>query len=321
MVSREPDSGITRPLVVVGHHGAMTAVFDDSSHGVDWRLELDRDALLPGQLVGGKVSVRSHGTVDARALIVALRAIEHWQHQITTTDANGHTSTRTETTRQDLVFEPVQVASDVHLGPGETRDWSFELPVPPLGPASLEARVAGLSWTVLARLDVPGGFDSSIERPVRVLQPTALLRSGAVHVGEFAMYSATDVGADGVSGSVTMDPAPLCIGQPFHGTITLHSAQARKLQEIRVEIRVQVKATVSAGLDETITAWAGVVQTDLLEGDRTIEIEGTLDGPSLPSIELPHSQTAATLHVILATAFAPDPHLIRDVAIATTQEL
>ena len=299
----------------------MSAVFDDSSHGVDWHLELDRGALLPGQLVGGKVSVRSLGTVDARALIVALRAIEHWQHQVTTTDANGHTSSHTETTRQDLVFEPVQVASDVHLGPGETRDWSFELPVPPLGPATLEATVAGLSWTVLARLDVPGGFDSSIERPVRVLQPTALLRSGAVHVGEFAMYGATDVGADGVSGSVTMEPAPLCLGQPFHGTITLHSAQARKLQEIRIEIRVQVKATVSAGLDETITSWAGVVQTDVLDGDRTIEIEGTLDGPSLPSIELPHSQTAATLHVILATAFAPDPHLIRDVAIATTQEL
>lgn len=299
----------------------MTAVFHDSSHGVDWRLELDRDALLPGRLVTAKVSVMSHGTVDARALIVALRAIEHWQYEVTTTDANGHTSSHTETRRQQLVFEPVQLAGEVHLGPGETHDWSFELPVPPLGPATLEARVAGLSWTVLAKLDLPGGFDSSIERPVRVLQPTALLRAGAVHVGEFAMYAAADVGADGVSGSVAMDPAPLCAGEPFHGIINLHSARARKLQEIRVEIRVQVKATVSSGLKETITAWMGVIRADSLEGDRTIEIDGRLDGPSLPSIELPHSQTEATLHVILATAFAPDPHLIRDIAIATTQEL
>lgn len=299
----------------------MTAVFDDSSHGVDWRLELDRDALLPGRLVAGKVSVVSNGTVDARALIVALRAIEHWQYEVTTTDANGHTSSHTETKRQELVFEPVQLAGEIHLGPGETRDWSFELPVPPLGPATLEARVAGLSWTVVAKFDVPGGFDSSIERPVRVLQPTALLRAGAVHVGEFAMYGAADVGADGVSGSVTVDPAPLCEGQPFRGTITLHSARARKLQEIRVEIRVRVKATVSSGLEETITRWMDVIQADSLQGDRTIEIAGQLDGPSLPSIELPHSQTEATLHVILATAFAPDPHLIREVAIATTQEL
>ena len=299
----------------------MTAVFHDSSHGVDWRLELERDELLPGRLVPGKLSVVSHGTVDARGLIVALRAIEHWQYQVTTTDANGHTSSHTETKRRELVFEPVQLAGDIHLGPGETRDWTFELPVPPLGPATLEARVAGLSWTVLARFDVPGGFDSSIERPVRVLQPTALLRAGAVHVGEFAMYGAADVGADGVSGSVTVDPAPLCLGLPFHCTITLHSARARKLQEIRVEIRVRVNATVASGLDETITAWMGVIRADSLQGDRTIEIDGRLDGPSLPSIELPNSQTEATLHVILATAFAPDPHLIRDLAIATTQEL
>lgn len=299
----------------------MTAVFHDSSHGVDWRLELERDELLPGRLVAGKVSVTSHGTLDARALIVALRAIEHWQYQVTTTDPNGHTSSHTETKRQELVFEPVQLAGEIHLGPGETRDWSFELPVPPLGPATLEARVAGLSWTVIAKFDVPGGFDSSIERPVRVLQPTALLRAGAVHVGEFAMYGAADVGADGVTGSVSLDPAPLCLGQPFHGTITLHSTRARKLQEIRVEIRVRVKATVSSGLDETINAWLGVIRADSLQGDRTIEIDGHLDGPSLPSIELPHSQSDSTLHVILATAFAPDPHLIRDIAIATTQEL
>ncbi|TAL07531.1 MAG: hypothetical protein EPO00_09125 [Chloroflexota bacterium] len=305
----------------VGHDGAVTAVFSDSSHGVDWQLELERDALLPGRLVAGRVVVVSHGTVDARALIVALRAIEHWQVEVTTTDANGHTSTHTETRRQELVFEPVQVSGEIHLGPGDSRDWAFELPVPPLGPATLEATVAGLSWTVLAKLDVPGGFDSSIERSVRVLQPTALLRAGAVHVGEFAMYGAADVGADGVSGSVTMDPAPLCGGEPFHGTITLHSARARRLQEIRVEIRVQVKATVSSGLKETITAWWGVIRADSLEGDRTIEIDGRLDGPFLPSIELPHGQTEATLHVILATAFAPDPHLIRDIAIATTREL
>lgn len=60
---------------------------------------------------------------------------------------------------------------------------------------------------------------------------------------------------------------------------------------------------------------------DSLEGDRTIQIAGTLDGRSLPSIELPHGRASATFHVILATAFAPDPHLVRDIAIATTQEL
>ncbi len=304
-----------------GDDGSMTAIFHESSHGVDWRLELDRDALLPGRLVAGKVSVASHGTVDARALIVLLRAVEHWQHDVTTTDANGHTSTHTETTQRELLVEPVQVAGETHLGPGETRDWAFELPVPSLGPASLEATVAGLTWTVVAKFDVPGGFDPSIERSVRVLQPQALLRAGVVTVGEFALYGAADVGADGVSGSVTLDPSPLCVGLPFSATVVLHSPRARRLQEIRVEVRVHVEATVPSGRSETITAWWGVIRADSLDGDRTIQVSGTLDGRSLPSIELPHGRTSATFHVILATAFAPDPHLVRDIAIATTQEL
>lgn len=299
----------------------MSVVFNDSSHGVDWRLELERDRLLPGRLVAGSVHVVAHGTVDARALLVTLRATEHWQHTVTTTDIQGHTSSHTETTRREVATEPIQVASEVHLGPGEERTWSFETPVPPLGPATLEATVAGVDWVIEARFDVSGGFDPSIVRPVRVLQPVALLRSGAMPVGEFALYGASDVGADGVTGSVTLDPMPLCSGQPFNGTLTLHSPQARKLQEIRLEIRVCVKATVAGGLEETIVAWWGAVRADALDGDRAIKIEGVLDDRALPTIELPHGTTAATFHVILATAWATDPHLVRDVAIATTLEL
>lgn len=49
--------------------------------------------------------------------------------------------------------------------------------------------------------------------------------------------------------------------------------------------------------------------------------QSTLPDVALPTIELPHGATAAALHVILATAWAPDPHLVRDIAIATTAEL
>ncbi|MEO5918433.1 MAG: hypothetical protein ABIQ17_02620 [Candidatus Limnocylindrales bacterium] len=299
----------------------MGIVYRDSSHGVDWRLELERDQLLPGRLVAGSVSARAQGTIEARALLVTLRAIEHWQYQVTTRDANGHVSTHTETARSEVVTQPVQVAIDLRLGSGDERTWSFEMPVPPLGPATLEAKVAGLGWVLQARFDVPGGFDPAIEVPVRVLQPVALLRSGAVPVGEFALYGASDVGADGVTGSVVLDPVPLCSGMPFTASLTLVSPGARKLQEIRAEIRVTVKATVPSGLEETIIAWQDMILADVLQGERTVELHGLLDERALPTIELPHGRTAATFHVILATAWAADPHLVRDVAIATTLEL
>ena len=70
----------------------MPAVWTESSHGVDWRLELERDVLIPGRLVAGKLTASMTGDVDARSLVVALRAEEHWKHQITTTNSDGSTS-------------------------------------------------------------------------------------------------------------------------------------------------------------------------------------------------------------------------------------
>ena len=299
----------------------MSAGWTGSSHGVDWHLELERDELLPGRLVGGRIDVTSHGAFDARALVVALRAEEHWKHEVTSTDAQGHTSTRIVTERRTLLTEPVEVAGDVHLGSGERRTWTFKLPVPPLGPATLEADVAGVDWTVEAKLERRGEFDSSIEGPVRVVQPISLLRSGAVPLGQFALYDAADVAGDDVSGSVAIDPVPLCAGEPFTAMATLHAGGSRRLQEIRAEVRVRVEATGPGGLDETITAWSVTLPIVDLAGDRSIPLSGTLSGQALPSIELPHGRASATFHVILAIAWAPDLHLVRDVAVATTLEL
>ena len=299
----------------------MTAVWTESSNGIAWRLELERDVLLPGRLVSGKVTITANDELDARGLVVALRAEEHWKYEVTTTDANGHTSTHVETRREELVNEPVAVAGELHLTRGETRSWDLQLPVPPLGPATLEADVAGVDWTVVAKLDVPGRMDPGIERQVRVVQPVALLRSGAVPLEQFALFDSADVVADRISGSVTIAPVPMCSGAPFTASVVLHAIGSQRLQEMRAELRVHVKATVPSGLDEDIVAWAGSVATTELSGDRTIELSGTLDGRALPSIELPHGRSAATFHLILATAWAPDPHLVRDVAIATTLEL
>lgn len=303
----------------------MVVVWTGSSHGADWRLELERRELLPGRLVAGRLDVTSHATIDARAIVVALRAEEHWKHEVTTTDAQGRTSTHVETERHEVVREPVQVEGAIQLGVGEARTWTFELPVPPLGPATLEAEVAGLDWTIEAKLDVPGGIDSGIEGEVRVLQPVALLRAGAVPLGQFALFGPADVIADDVTGTVTLDPVPLCSGRPFTALVRLAAGSAKRLQEVRAELRVRVEATVPGGLDETIVAWSGSLPIVELPGEaageQALELAGTLSEQALPTIELPHGRAGATFHVILATAWAPDPHLVRDVAIATTLEI
>ena len=300
----------------------MTSQWTASSGGVDWTLQLASNRLLPGRLVDGHVTVAARRAVEARGLVVTLRGEEHWKYHVTTTDSEGHSHTETRTGHQDQPRVPVLAVAPVRLAAGETRELDVQIPVPGLGPATLEADVAGVSWTVEAKLDIEGGRDSSIEVPVRILQPTALLRAGVVHVGEFALFEAADAQAGGVTGSIRIDPVPLVPGQPFRGQLSLRPSAPMRLQEIRLELRVKVESTVSGGFDQTLVPWSAVVAPAMeLASDQVVEIAGTVPDVALPTIELPHGRAAAELHVILARAWARDPHLVRDLAIATTLEL
>jgi hypothetical protein len=295
----------------------------NDSHGVVWTLDLDRDDLIPGRLAKGRLRLDVHDDLRTRGLIVALVATEQWQHQETHSDGQGHTSTRTVTSRDELLREPVQLLPPTDLRDGETRDLAFEVPVPPLGPASLDATVSRLSWELEAKLDVPGGFDSGIVIPVRVLQPTALLRAGVVRVAEFALYPTADSATDGATASLGLEPMPLCVGGRFSGRLTIETDGPLKLQEVRLELRVHVKATVSSGLEEDVTAWVASLggEGELPAGSHAYEFQGEVPWRDLPTIELPHGRTDSAFHVILARPMARDPHLVRDVAICSTTEV
>lgn len=292
------------------------------SRGVDWRVELERDALLPGQIAKGKLHLEVSKDIEARGLVAALIATEQWQYrQRRGSGKNARTVTVTD--HEELRRVPVMLLGPTNLRAGEVRDFDIELPVPPLGPASLDATVSALAWVVEAKLDVPNGMDSSIVVPIRVLQPTALLRAGVVRVGQFALFEAADAETEGARGTLELDPVPLCVGLPFTGRLTLETEKPQKLQEVRVEIRLKVTSTVPSGLEEEITAWAGQVlaESELPAGSRTIELAGELPRRDLPTIELPHGRTAATVHLILARAWKRDLHVVRDVAICSTTEI
>jgi hypothetical protein len=294
----------------------------DESRGAAWTLDLERNDLLPGQLAKGHLRLEARKDVEARGLVAALIATEHWQ--VRRRQGSGNNSrTVIVTERDELRRVPVMLLGPTNLRAGEVRDFDFEMPVPPLGPASLDAKVSGLSWDLEVKLDVPNGMDSSIVTPIRVLQPTALLRAGVVRVGQFALFGAAEGATDGARGSLELDPVPLCVGKAFTGRLTIETDKPQKLQEIRVEIRVKATSTVPSGLEEEITAWAGQVlgEADLPAGSRTIELAGELPLRDLPTIELPHGRTDATVHLILARAWKRDPHVVRDVAICSTTEL
>jgi len=301
--------------------GAIVAHAD--SHGVAFEMRLERDDLLPGTTVKGTVSLLARNGIASRGIVAALIATEWWKFQETTTDGQGQTSTHTVTRKDELQRLPVELSAAIELAEGEHREIAFEVPVPPLGPATLEAQVSRLTWDLEVKLDVAGAMDASIVVPVRVLQPTALLRAGVVHVGEFALYEAADSATGEARASVDIKPMPLCAGQPIDGSLTIETNGVMDLQEVRLELRSRVKATVSSGCEEEITVWSGRVAGPGRFGgpSQVIPFQSEIPATFLPTIELPHGRTDATFHVILARAWARDPHLVRDVTICTTTEV
>ena len=226
-----------------------------SDGGIDFRLDLDADRVLPGRLVAGSVGIAFDHLVEVRGIVASLIATEQWQHERTETDTNGTTRTETVTARHELQRLPVALAGPGAHRAGETLDYRFEVPVPPLGPATFEATVSRLTWRLEVRLDVPG-FDPDVSADVVVLQPTALLRAGVVDVAQFALYASADVVGDEATGTIALDPVPLCVDAPFSGRLSVATGRKR-LQEVRLELRMRVKATVSSGKSEEVTLWTG----------------------------------------------------------------
>ena len=292
-----------------------------SDGGIDFRLDLDTDRLLPGRLATGTVHVAFGHAIEVRGIVASLIGTETWQYDKTTTDANGQMHTSTETQRKELQRLPVMLAGPTSYAAGDTRDFKLELPVPPLGPATFEATVSRMDWRVEVKLDVPG-MDPDISADVVVLQPTALLRAGVIDLAEFALYGSADAAGGDAQATIALDPVPLCIGQPFRGSVTI-AAGRQKLQEVRLELRSKVKATVASGKSEQVTLWTGHVsgEGEFGGGSVTIPFEGLLASAWLPTSLLPHGRADAQFHVILAKAWSQDTHLVRDVAICSTTEL
>jgi Arrestin (or S-antigen), N-terminal domain. len=300
----------------------MTVSATTRAGAFELTLDLETDRLLPGRLVSGVLRIGTGRGGQIRGVRVTLVGTEQWRYDVTSMDAQGHARTETHTGREDLPSVPVDVAGPVALAGGETREMPFQLPVPGLGPATFQGTELRVDWTVEAHLDVPG-FDPTIAMPVLVLQPTALLRAGVVTVAEFALYPATDGEADGIRGSIWLDPSPLCVGAPFKGRLDLEMGASRKVQEVRLELRVKAAATVAGGRKETITMWVGQLagEGDFGGGSKSFTFAADLPELWLPTIETRHGRADAQFHVVIASAWVRDPHLVRDVAVCSTTEI
>src|SRR3954464_9732650 len=103
----------------------MTRTWTGSDGGVAWTLELERDDLIPGRLVRGRLRLpaggrggggrggRGPGGGESRGGVVTLRGEERWRYET----SDGKTTTE-ETGTESLPSIPVRLSGPVSLEAG-----------------------------------------------------------------------------------------------------------------------------------------------------------------------------------------------------------
>jgi hypothetical protein len=298
------------------------------SNAERWKLEVDPPVLLPGRAASFLVQFTPSRDLRARGVSAVLRCVERYRYDTTETtagpDGTGQTRSVTHTDHHEIHRLDFPLAGQLAMPAGQQQTWHFEVEVPGLGPATFEGEELRCDWTLEAKVDLPMRFDERLERRVLVAQPTALLKAGVVDTGQYGLFEEAPTNLDAFPAQIRLEPVPICLGEPFAGSFTVETAEPIEVQEVRLELRVHAQVNVSGGHREEIAVQFGRMEADGGRFGGPFAVHRFNADPVdawLPSIDLPHGSARAVFHVILARAWAPDIHYVRDVALATTRAL
>ena len=292
-----------------------------------WALNLDPSILLPGQRATAAITFTPGGNHEHRGVSVVLRCVERYRYDTTrSVMAGGRMSTErvTRTGTEELARIEMTAAEPGQLIAGQPETWHVAFDVPGLGPATFEGEELRCDWTLTATIDLPMAIDEREEWPVPVAQPMALLRAGVLDTGAYGLYPEAPANVDAHPAQIKLDPVPISLQAAFSGEFTVETAAPLAVQEVRLELRVKAQVTVSGGRHEEIVVWRGRLDApsgSFGGGLATHPFSAEAPGAWMPSLDLPHGQARGEFHVILAIAWEPDIHFVRDVALATTDKL
>jgi hypothetical protein len=293
-----------------------------------WQLEVDPPVLLPGRTASVAVGFTPDRDLAARGVSATLRCVERYRYDRSETSAgpNGTAQTRsvTHTDHHEIHRLHFPLVGAVSLTAGQQQTWRFSVEVPGLGPATFEGEELRCDWTLEAKVDVPMRPDDRVEQRVAVAQPTALLMAGVVETGQYGLFEEAPTNLDAYPAQIRLEPVPICLGEPFEGSFTIETAEPIEVQEVRLELRVHAQVSVNGGHREEIAVQHGRLEADAdrFGGPFAVHrFHAEAVDAWLPSVDLPHGSARGIFHVILARAWAPDIHYVRDVALATTRAL
>ena len=246
------------------------------SDGLNGIIEIKHPIRI-GEAIDGHLQLTAVKDIDSRgAMLRVLGAVitEH-QESYEERDSQGNV-TRSENWVQvnGKLFEELPFtmpALPSSLTSGQTFETDFQLPAPRLGPPSGHYGSAIICWAVEARWDVPMGGDQRLAAVVKVDQNIDYLRSGAVTLGEGALFDAYQTG----DASIAVAPLPpIVAGSEIDVTVTWPSAGGGKAARIELQADIEAPNKLS-----DLVLFSAQLDPNAFRGGTTVRIPIPADAP------------------------------------------
>jgi len=262
----------THPLAQL----SIEELLKPTSGGLSGSIEIKHPVRI-GDAIEGKLTLTALKDINARTAMLRLvgAVITEHKESYEERDSQGNV-TRSENWVQinGKLFDELPFADTplpTALSNGQTFETTFTLPAPRLGPPSGHYGTAIIAWAVEARWDISMGGDERLAAVVKVDQNIDYLRSGAVTLGEGALFDAYSQGDATIA--VTPIP-PVVAGSAIDVTVNWPSAGGGKAARIELQADIEAPNGIS-----DLVLFSTQLDPNAFKGGTTVRIQVPPDAP------------------------------------------
>jgi hypothetical protein len=262
----------SHPLAAI----SIEELLSQGSNGLSGGIEIKHPVRI-GEAIEGHLTVTALKDISARGAMLRLvgAAITERQESREERDSQGKV-TRSEQWVEvgGKLFEELpfsQPGLPTTLAAGQTFEADFTIPAPRLGPPSGHYGTAVIAWAVEARWDISMGGDQRLAALVKVDQNIDYLRSGAVRLGEGALFDAWQT----PEATIAVSPIPPVVA----GTeieVTVNWPGAGGGQAGRLELQADIEAPNGIG---GLVLWSTQLDPNIFRSGTTVKIPVPADAP------------------------------------------
>jgi len=246
------------------------------SDGLNGVIEIKHPVRI-GEAIEGKLQLTALKDINARSAMLRLvgAVITEHKESYEERDSQGNV-TRSENWVEvsGKLFDELPFADTplpTSLTSGQTFETTFTIPAPRLGPPSGHYGTAIIAWAVEARWDISMGGDQRLAAVVKVDQNIDYLRSGAVTLGEGALFDAYTQGDAAIA---VVPIPPVVAGTEIDVTVTWPSAGGGKAARIELQADIQAPNGIS-----DLVLFTTQLDPNAFRGGTTVRILVPADAP------------------------------------------